>query len=119
MLRAMRVGPDGRPAVVPQGRALSQTPDVRRFPGLFTPAECTHVARVATDPREPSVIADPATGQPRPDPIRTSAGAVIGPGREDLVVRALNLRIAAASRGSWPTARRCRAKAAKGCCSAT
>jgi prolyl 4-hydroxylase len=46
---------------------------------------------------EPSIVLDPASGRPIPHPVRTSSGAVIGPTREDMVVRALNKRIAAAS----------------------
>lgn len=97
LLRAMRLKPDGSPAGRPASRRLSDRPDVRHFPGLFTPAECAHVASVAGDLLEPSMIIDPVTHRARPDPIRTSDAAVIGPARETLVVRALNRRIAAAS----------------------
>ena len=55
------------------------------------------MATVAADLLEPSSIVDPHTGRARPDPVRTSDAAVIGPVRENLVIRALNLRIAAAS----------------------
>lgn len=98
MIGAMRLTADGQPQAPPNGRPLSEAPEVRLFPALFSPAECAHVAAVAADVMEPSRIVDPVSGAARPDPIRTSDGAVIGPGREDLVVRALNLRIAAASR---------------------
>lgn len=97
LIRAMRLGPDGEPVATPAGRTLSTAPDVRLFPALFSPDECAHVAAVAGELMEPSRIADPATGRYRPDPVRTSDGAVLGPAREDLVVRALNMRIAAAS----------------------
>ena len=97
LVRAMRLTADGTPPGRPQSRRLATSPDVRLFPGLFSPAECAHVASVAGDLLEPSMIVDPATGQARPDPVRTSDAAVIGPAREDLVVRALNRRIAVAS----------------------
>lgn len=97
LLRAMRLKPDGSPAGRPASRRLSDRPDVRHFPGLFSPAECAHIASVADDLLEPSMIIDPVTHRARPDPIRTSDAAVIGPARETLVVRALNRRIAAAS----------------------
>ena len=97
LVRAMKLSVDGAPATRPAARILSAAPDVRVFPALFTPAECAHVATVAADLLEPSTIVDPRTRQARPDPVRTSDAAVIGPTREDLVVRALNLRIAAVS----------------------
>ena len=97
LVRAMRLTADGGPPGQPQGRRLATSPDVRLFPALFSPAECGHVASVAGDLLEPSMIVDPATGTVRPDPVRTSDAAVIGPAREDLVVRALNRRIAVAS----------------------
>jgi prolyl 4-hydroxylase len=46
---------------------------------------------------EPAVVTDPATGRLIRHPVRTSWGAVIGPTREDPVIRALNRRIAAIS----------------------
>ena len=97
LVRAMRLAPDGAPRGRPASRRLSDRPDVRLFPGLFSPAECAHVAATAADLLEPSMIVDPLTGRARPDPVRTSDAAVIGPAREDLVIRALNRRIAAAS----------------------
>ena len=97
LMRAMRLKPDGSPAGRPASRRLSDRPDVRHFPGLFSPAECAHVASVAADLLEPSMIIDPVTHRARPDPVRTSDAAVIGPARETLVVQALNRRIAAAS----------------------
>lgn len=95
LVRAMVLTPDGGPSQVPDGLSLSETPEVRRFPALFTRAECAHVATVAAALMEPSTIVDPETGRHRPDPVRTSEGAVIGPAREDLVIHALNRRIAA------------------------
>lgn len=97
LVRAMRLTADGGPPGRPQSRRLSISPNIRLFPGLFSPAECAHVASAAGDLLEPSMIVDPLTGRSRPDPVRTSDAAVIGPAREDLVVRALNRRIAVAS----------------------
>jgi prolyl 4-hydroxylase len=97
LLRTMDIDPDGNPTHAPVGQIVSAAPSVVHFPLLFTPAECAHVARRVGDLMEPSVVLDPASGRPIPHPIRTSSGAVIGPTREDLVVRTLNQRIAAAS----------------------
>lgn len=46
---------------------------------------------------QPAVELDPNTGRRIAHPIRTSDGAVIGPTREDLVIQAINRRIALAS----------------------
>lgn len=46
---------------------------------------------------EPALVIDPVTGRHVPHPVRTSFGAVVGPAHEDLVIRALNARIALAS----------------------
>jgi prolyl 4-hydroxylase len=42
----------------------------------------------------PSVVVDPATGKQLQNPVRTSDGTVLGPTQQDLVIHALNLRIA-------------------------
>lgn len=97
LLKAMRLTADGAPPGQPQSRRMATSPDVRLFPGLFSPAECAHVASVGGELLEPSMIVDPVTCAQRPDPVRTSDAAVIGPARENLVIRALNRRIAVAS----------------------
>jgi prolyl 4-hydroxylase len=97
LLQLMDVNGNGDPAQKPLGRSLSANPHILHFPALFTPVECEHLASRVGDLMEPSVVLDPGSGRLVPHPIRTSSGAVIGPTREDMVVRALNKRIAAAS----------------------
>jgi prolyl 4-hydroxylase len=97
LLAAMDLTTAGDPTRSPAGRMLSAHPAVTYFPALFTPAECAHVAGRVGDLMAPSVVLDPIRGRALPHPVRTSSGAVIAPTREDLVVRALNRRIAAAS----------------------
>lgn len=97
LVDTMALTPAGIPARPPPERRLSAAPDVRLFPALLTTAECAHVAAVARDLLEPSMVVDPVTGASRPDRVRTSHGTVIGPAREDLVIRAINQRIATAS----------------------
>lgn len=97
LLKAMDLDPRGGPNDLPPAEILSDRPDVKRFPKLLTPAECAHLAQVASTMLEPARVIDPRTGQWIAHPIRTSDGAAIGPAREDLVVRALNRRIAAIS----------------------
>jgi prolyl 4-hydroxylase len=76
---------------------LSQDPPVRIVRSLFTADECDYLIALAGPALRPSVIVDPATGRPKPDPVRTSDGMNFGPAQEDLVVGALNRRIATAT----------------------
>lgn len=97
LIEAMALEPDGHPARLPQPEPLAPGGAVVRFPGLLTPAECEHVARVAADLMEPATVVHPVTGAQIKHPHRTSDGAVIGPTRETLAIRAINLRVAALS----------------------
>ncbi|MGA1799827.1 2OG-Fe(II) oxygenase [Sphingomonas sp. 4RDLI-65] len=97
LLEAMAIDVAGAPIALPAQEILSASPDVIRFPKFFTPAECAHLASVAATMLEPARVIDPRTGRWIAHPIRTSDGTAIGPARENLVVRALNQRIAAAS----------------------
>ncbi|RSV45290.1 proline hydroxylase [Sphingomonas sp. ABOLE] len=97
LLANMALRPDGTPLATPVGEILHDAPRLQRFPRLLTPEECAHLATTAQPLLEPSFVLDPRSGRPMPHPIRTSDGGAIGPTREDLVVRAINLRIAAAT----------------------
>ena len=76
---------------------LSEDPPVHLVRGLFSPAECEYLIALAAPALRPSVIVDAATGRPKPDPVRTSDGMNFGPAQEDVVVNALNRRLAAAT----------------------
>ena len=93
----MTLDPQGYPARSPIGRSLSDKLDIRLFPALCSPAECAHLAHTAAPMLMPAEVVDPATGRFIRNPVRTSHAAVIGPANEDLAIRAINLRIAAAS----------------------
>lgn len=97
LLDAMCIDADGAPRSTPEPETLSTAPHVLRFPNLLTPDECAHVAAVAGSMLEPARVIDPGSGRWIAHPIRTSEGCAIGPAREDLVIRALNRRIALAS----------------------
>lgn len=73
---------------------LSDAPLVEMVRGLLTPAECAYVMTLAEPELRPSTIVDPA-GRRMPHPTRTSFGMSFGPTREDLVINALNRRLAA------------------------
>jgi prolyl 4-hydroxylase len=97
LLEAMAIDAVGNPLAVPEPEILADGSRVVRFPQFFTPGECSHVATVTAELLEPSRVVDPRTGRRILHPVRTADEAVIGPTREDLVVQALNRRIAAAS----------------------
>lgn len=97
LLKDMPIDADGCPLSLPAPETLSEAPHIVRYSRLFSPDECGHIAATADELLEPARVIDPRTGRWIPHPIRTSDGGAIGPTREDLVVRALNLRIAHAS----------------------
>lgn len=94
LLELMSLDGEGRPAAIPRAEPLCGSPNVARYPALLTPKECARIAKVAAPMLEPSAIVD-AAGMVRPHPVRTAMAAVIGPANEDLVVRAINHRLAA------------------------
>lgn len=97
LLTAMTLAPDGFPVQRPSPEPLTDDGVVARVPDLLTAAECAHVANSVRDLLTPALVADPRTGRMVPHPIRTSDHAVIGPLREDVVIRALNTRLAVVS----------------------
>ena len=76
---------------------VSQDPHIEIVRQLLSVEECAYLIRRAEPLLKPSFVDDGKTGIGRPDPIRTSHGAAFLPHEEDLVVHALNRRIATAS----------------------
>jgi prolyl 4-hydroxylase len=97
LIEAMDLTEAGNPQQAASARDLSAQTEVRSFDRFFTSAECSYLIERARVLLQPSVIVDPKTGQLRPHPVRTSEGAVFPWVSEDLVIHALNRRIAAAS----------------------
>jgi len=97
LLEAMALNKDGNPTALATPERLSDTPFVQFYRGLVTAEDCAHIISVAEPLMEPSFVVDPANGRHMANPVRTSDGTVIGPAREDLVIRAINKRLAAAS----------------------
>jgi prolyl 4-hydroxylase len=97
ILATMELDGEGYPRVLPQAELISENPEVQLFRNFFSQSECAHVAAAARELLEPTVVIDPKTGENIPHPIRTSFGATLGPTREDLVIAALNRRLAAIS----------------------
>ena len=88
---------DAAPGALPPRDPLCEDPPVALVRGLFSPDECDYLVERAEPVLRPSVIVDPATGRPKPDPVRTSDGMNFGPGQQDAVVAALAARMAAAA----------------------
>ena len=97
LIQAMDLGSSGEPAPECASEALCAAPEVRRFPGLFTPAECAYLIDVAAPLLQPSVVVDPQTGQQVPNPVRTSSAVGFPFTDENPAIHALNKRLAAAS----------------------
>jgi len=97
LLAAMALTPTGDPVTTATTDALSPDPHVAVARALFTPDECAHIRTLSSPRMVPSVVVDPATRREIPHPIRTSEGTVLGPIQQDLVIHALDRRIAAAS----------------------
>ncbi|MDQ8756191.1 2OG-Fe(II) oxygenase [Sphingosinicella sp. LHD-64] len=76
---------------------LSEDPFVELVRGLLTPEERSYVRTIIAPNLRPSWVINPATGERIPHPVRTSWGTSFGPTQEDLVIHALNCRIADAT----------------------
>jgi prolyl 4-hydroxylase len=97
LLGAMDIDSSGFPAVPLDTRKLSSAPHVLCSEHFMTEAECSYLKSALEGALQPSLVVDPATGRMIPHPVRKSDFAVFGVHAEDLVVNALNRRIAALS----------------------
>jgi prolyl 4-hydroxylase len=97
IIEAMALGPDGEPIGPFASETLCEAPEVRLFPGLFTPAECDYLIEVATPRLQPSFVIDPYSGKEVPNRVRTSSGVGFPFVSENPAIHALNRRLAAAS----------------------
>lgn len=95
LIEAMTLDDAGYTASLPPAETLSEDPRILRFAGALSEAERMHVAGVANPDLQPAVVVDPGSGRNVAHPIRNSFGTAIGPVQEDLVIAALNRRIAA------------------------
>ncbi len=97
LVRKMGLTASGDPLAIPQPEDLSESPQVKLFPSLFTSAECDFIVQNAEPLFSPSVVVDPDTGRDIPNPIRTSEGAAFPLALENPALHALNRRLALAS----------------------
>ena len=97
LIEAMDLGADGFPKRPIEPRRLSEAPYAASAPAFLTEAECDYLKAAAEPALQPSVVVDPVSRRMVPHPVRKSEGAVFGVLAEDLVVNAINRRIAALS----------------------
>jgi len=97
LLGKMELDADGRPRAIEPPERLSDAPDVLLFKTLLTKEECQYLSDLATPMLQPSVVVDPASGQLRPHPVRTSENATFPWIDETPMIHAINQRLAAAS----------------------
>lgn len=94
MLDTIKIDDDGDPTIPNPIERLTADGLVSCAPGLLSPEECNYLIGSAQDIMSPALVVDPRTGREIVNPVRTSETGVISPVREDLVIRAINLRIA-------------------------
>jgi prolyl 4-hydroxylase len=94
MLERMAADANGDPTSELQVETLSERPAVFASVGFFTPEECAYIARNAEPRLQPSMVTHRETGRLVAHPVRKSDGTFFGVATEDLVISALNRRIA-------------------------
>jgi prolyl 4-hydroxylase len=97
LLQRMEIDEGGAPLQVPEGRILARAPHAVAFDAFATAEECAYLRRRIEAALIPSTVIDPDSGEMIPHPVRVSDGAIFGVHDEDLVVNAINRRIASAT----------------------
>lgn len=97
LVGSMAIDEHGYPLARPVGNLVSTTPEAWTFDDFASDDECKYLVEMAEPLLRGSVIVDPETGQLRPHPVRTSDGAIFPWVSADMVITAINRRIAAAS----------------------
>lgn len=95
LLGKMDLDDDGCPTRLATLKRLGEGPQAHTAPAFLTAQECDYLVRQASPRLQPSTIIDRATGRAFPHPVRRSEGTIFGVTTEDLVVSAINRRIAA------------------------
>ena len=97
VIAAMDLTEEGEPVSLPEPERVCDSPDIRTFRSLFTPAECRYLIEAAGPMLEPALVVDVKTGRQTRDPVRISDCCGFTWPLENPAVHALNRRIAAAS----------------------
>jgi prolyl 4-hydroxylase len=95
LIAAMDLTAAGDPKSLPVGEKLSEAPQITRFRGAVSAAECEFLIVLAEPMFAPSLVSS-AKGDIR-DPIRTSDGSTMHWLVEDPMIHAINRRLAALS----------------------
>ena len=77
--------------------ALSDTPFIRRFNALLSMEECEYLIGLSARFLVPAGVVDKTSGLPKHCQVRTNSVAVFWPPQQDMVVHAINLRLAVAA----------------------
>jgi len=78
-----------------QPTTIREAPHIAHLDNFFSAEACDYLIEKAMPKMQPSFVVDPHTGARRPHPVRSSDGTNFAPHEEDLVLNALNERIAA------------------------
>jgi prolyl 4-hydroxylase len=97
MISRMALDAAGRPVSLASIDPVRERPWIARCPSFLSVDECDYLAQLGRPLLQPSVVVDPASGRMVPNPVRRSQGMMFGVHTEDLVVNAINRRIAALS----------------------
>ena len=84
-------------ALAAERERLSLDPSVELVRQLLLDEECAYIMRVAAPVLKPSFVYEPGLDRGKADPIRDSDGAALLPHDEDLVIQAINRRLAQAT----------------------
>jgi prolyl 4-hydroxylase len=82
---------------IANAQSACERPPIRRFDKLLTVEECEYLMGLSARHLRPAEIVDQSSGQPLQSRVRTNHVAVMWPVQQDLVLHALNLRLAAAA----------------------
>jgi prolyl 4-hydroxylase len=96
-LRLISAAGDKRGVNAKACERLADDPDIHVVRQLLSADECRYLIAAAQPELRPSFVVDPQTGGHMPHPVRTSSGMNFDPTLEDLVVRSINERLAAAT----------------------
>lgn len=95
VLEKVEIDAEGSIALRVSLEQRSATPAIYVAEGFLSEEECNYLKAHSQDKLQPSLVIDPASGLLIPHPIRRSDGAMFGVFDEDLVVNAINRKIAA------------------------
>lgn len=94
MLAQMTLDAEGDPLVAVRSEVLSTAPTVAISRGFLSANECDYLVRHSESRMQQALIVDPSSGKLVPHPVRVCDAALFGVLSEDLVVNAINRRIA-------------------------